>query len=211
MFRCDVRFEAPRIALVFDVALLDCANLADRSVAELVERRAEAALLELADARSFSTRVREQIMGSLGTESIGADLISRRLAVSRATLTRKLAQEGTTPSELLDDTRRDLAVEYLRNEGLSVEEVVRRLAFSDARAFRRVPAMDGLDPGGVSSEVVAVPVRPGGRAAPVLRVCALRAGRRASWSYVIDHREDSVRGPRVQRRSLGGRCSRSRG
>lgn len=137
VFRCDVRFEAARIALAFDAALLDSVNLADRSMAELVERRAEAALRELAEERSFATRVREQIMSSLGTESIGADVISRRLAVSRATLTRKLAQEGTTLSELLDGARRDLAVEYLRNDGLPVEEVARRLAFSDARAFRR--------------------------------------------------------------------------
>jgi AraC-like DNA-binding protein len=137
VFRCDVRFDAPRIAIVFDAKLLDCPILGDRSMAELVERRAEAALLELAEARTFAMRVRDEIMSALGTESIGADLISRRLAVSRATLTRKLAQEGTTLSELLDGARRDLAVEYLRNGGLSVEEVARRLAFSDARAFRR--------------------------------------------------------------------------
>ena len=84
-------------------------------MAELVERRAEAALAELEQGRPFSTRVREQILASMGTESIGAELLSRRLAVSRATLTRKLAQEGTTLSALL----------------------ARRLAFSDARAFRR--------------------------------------------------------------------------
>ena len=92
---------------------------------------------ELDETPSFSTRVREQVLRSLGAEEVSAELVSRRLHVSRATLTRKLAQERTTLSAVLDDVRRDLAVEYLRLGSLSVEEVARRLAFSDARAFRR--------------------------------------------------------------------------
>ena len=137
VFRCDVRFRAPHDALVIDASLLDRTNLADRSMAELVERRAEAALLELEASRSVASQVREQVLGLLGDGSVGAESISRRLHVSRATLTRKLAQEGTTLSAVLDDARRDLAVEYLRQGSLSLEEIARRLAFSDARAFRR--------------------------------------------------------------------------
>jgi AraC-like DNA-binding protein len=140
VFRCDVRFEAPHIAMVVDAELLEWGNGAEIAIAELVERRAEAALAEIAGTRTFAGRVREQVLGSLHSldaESISAEALCRRLHVSRATLTRKLAQEDTTLSAILDGTRRDLAVEYLRNGALSTEEVARRLAFSDARAFRR--------------------------------------------------------------------------
>jgi AraC-like DNA-binding protein len=57
--------------------------------------------------------------------------------MSRATLTRKLAHEGTSLSAVLDGLRRELALEYVRDPDLSMEELARRLAFSDARALRR--------------------------------------------------------------------------
>jgi AraC-like DNA-binding protein len=136
-FRCDVRFGAPAIAVVIAASMMDEKNMTDSSISTLIERRAEAALDELAEEASFASRVRDQILRSLGTESVGAEAVCRRLHVSRATLTRKLAQEQTTLSDVLSDVRRDLAIEYLRDGHLSVEEIARRLAFSDARAFRR--------------------------------------------------------------------------
>jgi AraC-like DNA-binding protein len=137
VFRCDVRFQAPRTAVVLPASMLKVPNTADTAIAALIERRAEAALAELTDAQTFSSRVRQEILRGLGTEEIGAPALARRLHVSRATLTRKLALEATTLSAVLDAARRDLAVEYLRNGNLPLEELARRLAFSDARAFRR--------------------------------------------------------------------------
>ncbi len=57
------------------------------------------------------------------------------------TLQRKLSEENTSYKELLDETRRELANQYLRQATLSVSEVTYLLGFSEpsnfSRAFKR--------------------------------------------------------------------------
>ena len=51
------------------------------------------------------------------------------------TIQRKLAQEGTSFKDLVEDVRKNLALEYLRSTVLSVEEIALRLGYSDAPSF----------------------------------------------------------------------------
>jgi AraC-like DNA-binding protein len=51
------------------------------------------------------------------------------------TLARRLAAEGTTFSELLADLRRRLAVEYLKDEDLSVSQVAWLVGYREIAAF----------------------------------------------------------------------------
>jgi AraC-like DNA-binding protein len=61
--------------------------------------------------------------------------------MSARTLQRRLGDSGTTYKELLDDTRRALALAYLSAPQHSVNEITYRLGFSSGscftRAFRR--------------------------------------------------------------------------
>ncbi len=60
--------------------------------------------------------------------------------MSKRTLTRKLTEQGTSYSRLLEEARCDRALELLRS-ALSLEQIAERLGYSDAanfgRAFRR--------------------------------------------------------------------------
>jgi AraC-like DNA-binding protein len=136
-FRCSLRFGAAQYGVAFDAAVLALQNPVDTAIAQLIERRAEAALQRLDGEPSCAERVREVLAGGLASGAIGADTVTHALHMSRATLTRKLALEGTSLSEVLDALRRELALEYVRDPSLSMEELARRLAFSDARALRR--------------------------------------------------------------------------
>ena len=60
-----------------------------------------------------------------------------RLHVSARTLHRRLVEAGTSYQDILDDVRRRLAQEFLRDTALSVEEVAERTGFSDASNFRK--------------------------------------------------------------------------
>ena len=59
------------------------------------------------------------------------------LGMSPRTLRRRLADEGTTFSNLLAEVRRDLAQRYLGDRALSIAEVAFILGFSEASAFHR--------------------------------------------------------------------------
>ncbi len=66
-----------------------------------------------------------------------ADDACRRLGLSKRTLQRQLSSEGTTYQTVLDATRSDLSLHYLRKHDMSVEEVSYLLAYRDPNSFYR--------------------------------------------------------------------------
>ena len=66
-----------------------------------------------------------------------ADVVAQHLGVSRRTMSSYLAAEGTTFSQLVDNTRMDLLAQY-RDEGQrALSEVAMLLGFSELSAFSR--------------------------------------------------------------------------
>ena len=59
------------------------------------------------------------------------------LQMSTRTLGRRLEQEGTTFSALLDDLRKRLALRYVATRDLGLSEIAFLLGFSQSGAFHR--------------------------------------------------------------------------
>jgi len=59
------------------------------------------------------------------------------VALSARTLQRRLAEQGTTFQEVVDEVRRELARKYLQDRALGVTEVAYLLGFSELSAFDR--------------------------------------------------------------------------
>jgi AraC-like DNA-binding protein len=81
-------------------------------------------------------KVREALLGNLAKPK-GFDAIARQLGTPIRTLKRKLREEGTTYRQIVDELRMQLAIKYLRDTRLPVEDVASSLGFSDAANFRR--------------------------------------------------------------------------
>jgi len=60
-----------------------------------------------------------------------------QMNVSPRTLHRRLTEAGAGYQTILDDVRRRLAEEYLRNTALSMDEIAARTGFSEASNFRK--------------------------------------------------------------------------
>lgn len=138
---CLVEFNAPNIALVFDAEAAaqpvfsgnpDLAAEADRLAARYLEGMVP---------DSASARVRSLLMKAMPSGEFDQDGIARALNQSTSTLQRRLREEGTSYQQLLDATRRDLALEYLRDGRHSLADIAFLLGFTDqsnfTRAFRR--------------------------------------------------------------------------
>lgn len=69
-------------------------------------------------------------------EPSGAE-IARRLNMSRRTLQRKLAEAETSYQQLIDDTRREMALRYIDDRKMSVTDITFLLGFSGQSAFAR--------------------------------------------------------------------------
>lgn len=57
--------------------------------------------------------------------------------VSSRTLKRKLNQEGTSFQKVLDETRKELALNYLQDQKLNLQETSIKLGYSDIANFNR--------------------------------------------------------------------------
>lgn len=138
VFHCPVEFDADVIQWQFDPALLDipCPN-ANAITADLCLQFCERMLGSLdSDDPEFIKTVRLALLSGQG-HFAGADEMARRLHVSKRTLHRRLEALGVTYRDILDDVRRRLANEFLRNTMLSVDEIAERTGFSDISNFRK--------------------------------------------------------------------------
>jgi AraC-like DNA-binding protein len=63
------------------------------------------------------------------------DSVARELGLSTRTLRRRLAEQGTSYQELLDEVRASLSTELLTRAGLGVEDTALRLGYAEASSF----------------------------------------------------------------------------
>lgn len=133
-----IRFSRPFSGFVMKTELLDRAlATADPKLHTLLVAHSMSEKERLRRSRSLPERVCELIAAHLTDGQGSADAIARSLSMSRRTLSRQLAQHGTSYRRELDRVRRKLAHEYLVVDGMSASEVGYRLGFSEPAAFHR--------------------------------------------------------------------------
>jgi AraC-like DNA-binding protein len=126
---------------------------------------------------SFGARVQQLLAEMLDKGEPLREEVARRLMMSERTLQRRLAEEGTNFTRLVDDTRRDIAQQSIGGGQVSLKKLSFQLGFSDPSAFcRACKRWFGLSPRQLRQRT-----RAGGiHAAPVLLPAARNAapGRR---------------------------------
>jgi AraC-like DNA-binding protein len=112
---------------------------ADEALAGIIRRRLENALgdRDRASAGKMSTRVRRLLVEHLGQSVLTLDAVASALAVSRRTLTRRLAEEDESFRHILDAVRRDFARALLQDRSLSIGDIAFFLQYSAPAAFHR--------------------------------------------------------------------------
>jgi AraC-like DNA-binding protein len=85
---------------------------------------------------AMSTRVRPMLVEHLGQSVLTLDAVATALAVSRRTLTRRLAEERALFRHILDEVRRDFA-RALQDRSLSIADIAFFLQYSEPGAFHR--------------------------------------------------------------------------
>ena len=140
-FHAPVEFSAPDNILYFSKQSLEAHLLTANPRLARVNDRVVTQYLAQFDKGSTAMRVRAKLIDLLSAGNVTQKDVADSLHMSLRTLQRKLSEEKTSYKELLDETRRELANQYLRQACLSVSEVTYLLGFSEpsnfARAFKR--------------------------------------------------------------------------
>jgi AraC-like DNA-binding protein len=139
-FRAPVRFAAGSTSMILGATdglrpLLG----ADAALCAIVRRRLEKALLDrdIPVSGSLSARVRRMLVEDLGQARLQPASVAKELAVSRRTLSRRLAAENTSFRRLLDEVRAEFALALLQDRRLSVGDIAFFLQYSEPAAFHR--------------------------------------------------------------------------
>jgi AraC-like DNA-binding protein len=140
VFGCPVGFSREDDGVVFDARDLDLPLVSENSAvgAALVEA-AEAQLgrLEAAGADGFRPRAVQAVRRLLRGSEPTLAAVAAQLHMGERTLQRRLAEHELSFTALLDEVRRESALEYLRQHRVTVEEVAFLLGFSTPSSFFR--------------------------------------------------------------------------
>jgi AraC-like DNA-binding protein len=61
--------------------------------------------------------------------------VAKALALSARTLSRRLADEGTTYEEVVDQLRQTLALQYIKDRGMSISQIAWLLGYEGSTSF----------------------------------------------------------------------------
>ncbi|MDX1655152.1 MAG: AraC family transcriptional regulator [Candidatus Competibacteraceae bacterium] len=136
-FRAPLVFEVTPCALDFDrEELLRPLPTANAQLARANDRIINDYLARF-ERTSVIRRVKARLIEQLPSGQASQESVARAVHLSPRSLQRKLREEGTTYTQLLEDTRRELAAQYVRDARLSINEITYLLGFSEPANFSR--------------------------------------------------------------------------
>lgn len=155
-FGAPIIFDSPQYKLVFPRELMDYpCDQANPALAENIDGWMRD-YLDSFEPNTLASQVRKLLPGKLMAGRVQQDEIADELAMSSRSLQRGLRKEGVSFTELVENTREDLAIKYLGVPELPLIEVCCMLGFTDqsnfTKAFKR---WTGKTPNAYRLEVLA--------------------------------------------------------
>lgn len=147
-FGCPVAWGSALLEVAFDATVLDLTlPLANPQLSQYLARRAEELHAALPVPTGEAGRVRQEVatMLAFGEPTI-AD-VARRLAMSARTVHRRLQEESTSFSAIVETLRRERAELLLTDAGTSASQVAMLLGYAEpATFFRAFKRWTGMTP-----------------------------------------------------------------
>lgn len=138
VFGCPVEFEQAFSGLLVDNTLLDQPlPQADPQLAQMHEHYTAARLAALGIDSISAPDVRQWLVVHMGPQVPRRAQAAQALGVSERTLARRLGEQGQTFEKLLDDVRRELALQAVADPERTLADIAQSLGFAEASTFYR--------------------------------------------------------------------------
>jgi AraC-like DNA-binding protein len=136
-YGCPVEFGASFDRLEFSVETLTLPLVTeDQNLLETLKPVCEAASRERGTRRgTLRAHLENEIQKVLPHGQMSKANIAKALGMSARTLSRRLADEHVTFAEVVDDLRRSLALQYLKDPGVSLSQIAWLLGYERATSF----------------------------------------------------------------------------
>ena len=138
IFRCPVLFDQPENMLVVDERLLDLPlRDADPEVHRIMRTRVQQAMTQYRARGNLLDQVRSEIQQQLSQGVVQLEGVAAAMGIKPWTLRRRLRSEDADFTSLLDEERKTLAVDWLRNSKRPISQIAADLGYSEQSAFNR--------------------------------------------------------------------------
>jgi AraC-like DNA-binding protein len=149
LFGCPIQFDARQNTIVFDKADLDRPFLTHNAdLYAMLSPQLEAELKQAVASKAIGEQVKGVLKRMLAGRRPGIEDVARELGLSARTLQRRLAEEGATFQQVMQEARRELARHYLLHSSRELNETAYLLGYENARSFfRAFHDWEGSSPG----------------------------------------------------------------
>ena len=125
---CEYRFDGELLARRLAEADANTARTCEESCRKLLDQ------MEIEE--DLVSRICHLLLSKPG-EFPKLEVVSERLSIGDRTLRRRLKELGTSYQRILDNVKKELAIEYLQTTNLSIQEISDLLGYSEVTNFRR--------------------------------------------------------------------------
>jgi len=141
IFQCPIYFSQDINAIEGPTNMLSQVLNHDDTLTKLHEQMAEK-MLNALDQNTWADKVIQLLEGQMGhqqhdDQELSKEKVASQLNVTSKTLQRRLSNEGTQFSQLLNETRERMAMHYLEQHNLSMDDITGLLGFAEPSAFFR--------------------------------------------------------------------------
>lgn len=138
IFQCPVLFNKSMNAFIFKKEHLDIPVMnANKELLEIFEKKTREALKRIDGDDTYSYKVSRILVKKIQGKIPCIEEIAKELSVSTRNLQLKLSEEETSYRDILNTVRKDMAIEYLKDNTLSIAEIAYLVGFSEPSVFNR--------------------------------------------------------------------------
>lgn len=138
IFNCPIRFGQPLTAIYFDKKQVqEKVVTSDYRLLQLLVQYAKEKLAAMEGQLGFSTIVKQSIINLVKPQFPTIEQVAANLNLSVRTLQRRLKEEDLTYKMVLEELKKQFALDYLKNKELSIKEVTYLLDYAEPSSFIR--------------------------------------------------------------------------
>lgn len=138
IFYCPIEFNAQETYLEFNADMLKQPIRQDeRTLSNFLQSSPADLLARPTKDESYSGKIRSLIGREIHGELPSFTDIAKQLFMTPQTLRRRLKSENTSYQELKDNIRRDIAIYYLSQPSLGINDIASKVGFTEPSTFHR--------------------------------------------------------------------------
>jgi len=139
IFQCPLLFEQEHYELAFNRE--EARDLiipqADPVLRDMLIAHALKRISDIATTLPFTYQVKSLIKQLLAKRVPSRDSVAEHLNMGSRTMQRRLLTENSSYKDAFNSVRQELALHYLRDEALNLDDIAEKLGFSETRSFHR--------------------------------------------------------------------------